>query len=131
MRSPPFMKVAVVAITSLTVIYCFFNAFFNADFVKTALKIPTPYSWSRIGVSCFGTIWNSIGLMKFFLYDCQSLRGVRQIFTCQISCHRITLINRIITCQRQVKFVKFPAFTSFRRAGVPFDEKLNHLKIAL
>jgi len=66
MHSPPFIKVAVVAITSLTVIYCFFNAFFNADFVKTALKIPTPYSWSRIGIGSLGTIWDSLGLMMFF-----------------------------------------------------------------
>ncbi len=71
MHSPPFIKVAEVAITSLTVIYCFFNAFFNADFVKTALKIPTPYSWRRIGVGSLRTIWDSVGLIMFFLYDCQ------------------------------------------------------------
>ena len=70
MVSPPFMKVAEVAITSLTVIYCFFKAFFKADFVRATLKIPIPYSWSRIGVSSLGTIWVSVGLMMF-LYDCQ------------------------------------------------------------
>ena len=72
MHSPPFIKVAEVAITSLTVIYCFFKAFFNADFVKTALKIPTPYSWSRIGVGSLGTICDSVELIVFF-YDCQRL----------------------------------------------------------
>jgi len=56
MHSPPCIKVAEVATTSLTVIYCCFNAFFNADFVTTALKIPTPYSWSRRGISSLGTI---------------------------------------------------------------------------
>lgn len=44
MRSPPFINVAEVAITPLTEIYCFFKAFFKADFVRAALKIPTPYS---------------------------------------------------------------------------------------
>lgn len=44
MYSPPFIKVAEVAITPLTVIHCFFNTFFNADFVRAAWKIPTPYS---------------------------------------------------------------------------------------
>jgi hypothetical protein len=44
MVSPPLIKVAEVAITSLTVIYCFFKAFFNADLVIALLKIPTPYS---------------------------------------------------------------------------------------
>jgi len=42
MVSPPFIKVAVVAIISLTVIYFFFNTFFRADLVKAELKIPTP-----------------------------------------------------------------------------------------
>jgi hypothetical protein len=42
--SPPFINVAEVATTSLTVIYCFFNTFFKADLVKATLKIPTPYS---------------------------------------------------------------------------------------
>ena len=42
MVSPPFIKVAVVAITSLTVIYFFFNTFFRADLVKAELKILTP-----------------------------------------------------------------------------------------
>ena len=66
MHSPPIIIVAEVAITSLTLIYCFFSAFFNADFVKTASKIPTPYSWSRIGLSSLGTIWDSVGLMMLF-----------------------------------------------------------------
>jgi hypothetical protein len=44
MVSPPLIKVAEVAITSLTVIYCFFRAFFKADLVKATLKIPIPYS---------------------------------------------------------------------------------------
>ena len=56
--------------TSLTVIYCFFNAFFNADLVKAASKIPTPYSWSRIGAGSLRTIWDSVGLV-LFLFDCQ------------------------------------------------------------
>jgi hypothetical protein len=34
----------VVAMASLTVIYRFFKAFFKADLVKAALKMPTPYS---------------------------------------------------------------------------------------
>lgn len=67
MRSPPFIKVAEVAMTSFTLIYCFFSAFFNADFVETALKIPTPYSWSLMGVASLGTIWDSVGLMMFFI----------------------------------------------------------------
>jgi hypothetical protein len=46
----------------------FFNAFFNADFVKAAMKIPTPYSWSRIGVEISGTIWVSIGLIMFLMF---------------------------------------------------------------
>ena len=66
MHSPPFINVAVEATTSLTVIYCFFSAFFNADFVKAAWKIPTPYSWSRIGVSSLGTIWDSVCVMVIF-----------------------------------------------------------------
>ncbi|WP_296385751.1 hypothetical protein [Winogradskyella sp.] len=65
MHSPPFIKVAEVAITSLTLTYCFFRAFLNADFVKTELKIPTPYSWSRIGLSSLGTICNLVGLIMF------------------------------------------------------------------
>jgi len=44
MHSLPFIKVAEVAITPLTEIWFFFKAFFNADFVGTKLKIPTPYS---------------------------------------------------------------------------------------
>jgi len=59
--SPPFINVAEVATTSLTVIYCFFNTFFRADLVKATLKIPTPYSCSRTGVGSFGTIWVSVG----------------------------------------------------------------------
>ena len=65
-RSPPCIYVADVAMTSLTLIYCFFSAFFKADFVITASKIPTPYSWSRIGVCSWGTIWDSVSLMMFF-----------------------------------------------------------------
>jgi len=42
--SPPLIKVAEVAITLLTLMYFFFNAFFNADLVIVTLKIPTPYS---------------------------------------------------------------------------------------
>jgi len=42
--SPPFIKVAEVARIPLTVMYCFFKAFFKADLVKVILKIPTPYS---------------------------------------------------------------------------------------
>jgi len=49
MYSPPFIKVAEVAIVSLTVINFFFIAFFSADFVKAAMKIPIPYSCNRIG----------------------------------------------------------------------------------
>jgi len=40
--SPPFIKVAEVAIISLTVIYFFFSTFFSADLVEAVLKIPTP-----------------------------------------------------------------------------------------
>ena len=72
MISPPLIKVAVVAITSLTVMYFFFKAFFKADLVRATLKIPVPYSWSRIGVDNLGTICDSVGLMMFF-YDCQRL----------------------------------------------------------
>jgi len=67
-HSPPLIKVAEVAITSLTVIYFFFNTFFNADFVKVALKMPTPYSWSRIGVESLGTICDSVIWILFFIY---------------------------------------------------------------
>jgi len=70
MVSPPFIKVAEVAIISLTVIYFFFNAFFKADLVKATLKIPIPYSWSRTGVGSLGTICDSVELMMFF-YVCQ------------------------------------------------------------
>lgn len=42
--SPPFINVAEVATFPFTVIYPFFKAFFNDDFVKAATKIPTPYS---------------------------------------------------------------------------------------
>jgi hypothetical protein len=42
--SPPFIIVAVVATTSLTVTYCFFIAFLKADLVIALLKIPMPYS---------------------------------------------------------------------------------------
>ncbi len=67
MHSPPFIKVAEEAITPLTVIYCFLSTFFNADFVKTELKIPTPYSWSRIGEGILGTICISVGLIMFLM----------------------------------------------------------------
>ena len=56
MVSPPFINVAVVAIAPLTVMCCFFNAFFNADLVESKLKIPTPYSCNRIGEESLGTI---------------------------------------------------------------------------
>ena len=72
MVSPPLIKVAEVAITSLTVIYFFFKAFFKADLVKATLKIPIPYSWSRRGVDNSGTICDSVRLMMF-LYDRQRL----------------------------------------------------------
>ncbi len=68
MYAPPFITVAEVAITSLTVMNFFFNAFFSADFVKAAMKIPTPYSCSRIGVGILGTIWVSVELIMCF-YD--------------------------------------------------------------
>ena len=67
MRSPPFNKVAEVAITSFTVMNFFFSAFFSADFVKAAMKIPTPYSCSRIGEGIVGTICISVGLILFFI----------------------------------------------------------------
>ena len=55
-RSPPLIKVAELAITVSTVTYCFFSAFFNADFVAISLNIPTPYSCSRMGAFNSGTI---------------------------------------------------------------------------
>ena len=67
-HSPPFIKVAEVAITSLTVMYFFFSAFFRADFVKAAMKIPTPYSCSRIGEGILGTICTSVGLIMFLIF---------------------------------------------------------------
>ncbi len=69
MHSPPFIKVAEVAITSLTLINFFFIAFFSADFVKAAMKIPTPYSCSRIGEAILGTICISVGLIMFLIFD--------------------------------------------------------------
>ena len=72
MVSPPLIKVAEVAITSLTLIYSFFKAFFKADLVNATLKIPIPYSWSRIGMDSLGTICDSVGLIMFF-NDCQRL----------------------------------------------------------
>ncbi len=66
MRSPPYMKVAEVAIAPLTVICLFFSAFFNADLVMTATKIPTPYSCSRIGEGIFGTRCVSTESILFF-----------------------------------------------------------------
>jgi hypothetical protein len=68
MQSPPFIKVAEVAITSLTVMSFFFIAFFSADFVKAAMKIPTPYSCSRIGDGISGTICVSAGLIVFLIF---------------------------------------------------------------
>jgi hypothetical protein len=65
MRSPPVMKVAEVAITSLTVMKFFLSAFFSADFVKAAMKIPTPYSCSRIGEDKAGTLCISVELILF------------------------------------------------------------------
>jgi len=60
MRSPPFIKVAVEAITSFTVTYFLVSAFLSADFVRAPVKIPTPYSCNRIGVGMLGTIWVSV-----------------------------------------------------------------------
>jgi hypothetical protein len=68
MHSPPFIKVAEVAITLLTVMNFFFIAFFNADFVKAAMKIPTPYSCSRIGEGISGTICISVGLIMLLIF---------------------------------------------------------------
>ena len=65
MCSPPLIKVAVVATVLFTLIYSFFKAFFNADLVGIVLKIPTPYSCSRIGVGILGTICVSV-----FKIDC-------------------------------------------------------------
>ena len=67
--SPPFIKVAEVAITLLTVINFFFIAFFSADFVRAAMKIPTPYSCSRIGVGILGTICVSVRLIMLLIFD--------------------------------------------------------------
>ena len=67
MHSPPFIKVAEVAIASLTVMNFFFSAFFSAVFVKAAMKIPTPYSCSRIGEGIVGTICISVGLIVFLI----------------------------------------------------------------
>ena len=69
MHSPPIINVAEVAITSLTVMNFFFIAFFNADFVKAAMKIPTPYSCSRIGEGILGTICISVGLIMLLLFS--------------------------------------------------------------
>lgn len=68
MRSPPFIKVAEVAITSLTVMSFFFIAFFSADFVKASMKIPTPYSCSRIGEGILGTICISVELIMVLIF---------------------------------------------------------------
>lgn len=68
MQSPPFIKVAVVAITSLTVMNFFFIAFFKADFVMAAVKIPTPYSCSLIGEDCSEAICVSVGLIMVLIY---------------------------------------------------------------
>ena len=69
MHSPPFIKVAVVAITLLTVMNFFFSAFFRADLVKAAMKIPTPYSCRRIGEGISGTVCISVVLIVFLFYD--------------------------------------------------------------
>jgi hypothetical protein len=68
MHSPPFIKVAEVAITSLIVTNFFFKAFLSADFVKAAMKIPAPYSCSRIGDCILGTICVSVGLIMFLIF---------------------------------------------------------------
>jgi hypothetical protein len=67
-HSPPFINVAELAIASLTITNFFFIAFFSADFVKTALKIPTPYSCSRTGEGILGTICISVGLIMIFVF---------------------------------------------------------------
>lgn len=68
MHSPACIKVAEVAIPSLTVMNFFFIAFFSADLVKAAMKIPTPYSCSRIGEGISGTICISVGLIMFLIF---------------------------------------------------------------
>ena len=62
--SPPEMSVAVLAILPSTLMYPFFNAFFSADFVGKASKMPTPYSCSRWRFGICGTVWVSIFKMK-------------------------------------------------------------------
>ena len=66
MHSPPRISVAEVAIASSTVMRFFFNAFFNADFVKAAIKMPTPYSCSRTGVGKWETICVSVEMILFY-----------------------------------------------------------------
>ncbi|WP_235047054.1 hypothetical protein [Winogradskyella psychrotolerans] len=50
-----------------TDIKSFFKAFFRADFVGNASKIPTPYSCNRIEVERLGTIWVSVRLILVFV----------------------------------------------------------------
>lgn len=68
MVSPPLINVAEVAILPLTVMYFFLSAFFRADLVKAVLKIPTPYSCSRIGDAKLGTLCFSVGLILFLVF---------------------------------------------------------------
>lgn len=65
MISPPCINVAEVAILSLTVMSFFLSTFFNADLVKAAAKIPTPYSCNRIGEDSGGTICVLVVLIVF------------------------------------------------------------------
>ena len=53
--------------TSLTRTSFFFITFFSAVFVKTVLKIPTPYSCSRTGEGILGTIVHTGVLVNGFL----------------------------------------------------------------
>ncbi len=86
MHSPPFIYVAEVAIILLTVINCFLSAFFNADLVTTELKIPTPYSWSRIGVRSFGTLCDSVGLIfRLLNYNFFSYFSFISTYFCEIN----------------------------------------------
>lgn len=48
--------------------YLFFRAFFRADFVKAAWKIPTPYSCRRRGAAILGTICISVVLILFLIF---------------------------------------------------------------
>lgn len=105
MHSPPFIKVAVVAITSLTVMNFFFIAFFNADFVKAAMKIPTPYSCSRIGEGILGTICISVGLIMF-LFFAKGSNIVRLAFQNIALSNRFMYLNELIfKSERQIKCI--------------------------